>query len=103
MYILVLDDVPAEFVPVISAHASLACYLKYEDDHLMQKWLKSFYKKVVCTVNKKEFETAKTFENSIVLTESALDDREVAIVFCPRNEWPKPFRFYKLWKPKYHG
>jgi len=34
----------------------------------------------------------------VVLSESALDNRELAIVFKPREEWPKMFRFLKLYK-----
>ena len=30
MYILILDDIPNEFVPIIAAHSSLACYKKFE-------------------------------------------------------------------------
>ena len=46
----------------------------------------------------KEFERAKSFEDHVVITESALDREEVAIAFKPRVEWPKPFRFYKLYR-----
>lgn len=34
----------------------------------------------------------------MVLTESALDGREVAIVFKPREEWPKMFKFLRLYR-----
>ena len=47
---------------------------------------------------KKEFDKAKTFEDCVVLTESALNNKEVAIAFKPRKEWPKAFRFYRLFK-----
>lgn len=49
-------------------------------------------------MNDKEFEKAKGFEDGIVLTESALDNQEVAVAFEPRKEWPKPFKFYQLYK-----
>ena len=29
---------------------------------------------------------------------SALDGQEVAIAFKPREQWPKPFRFYSLYR-----
>jgi hypothetical protein len=35
---------------------------------------------------------------AIVVTESALDNQEIAIVFCPRYEWPKMFKFFPLLK-----
>ncbi|MEP0264665.1 peptidyl-tRNA hydrolase [Dokdonia sp.] len=98
MYILVKDDIPEGFAVLAAAHASLAAYLKFKEDPDMQIWVTSTFYKVVCKVNKKEFERAKTFENSVVLTESALDHKEVAIAFKPRKEWPKPFKFYNLYK-----
>ena len=33
-----------------------------------------------------------------MLTESALDGQEVALAFKPRAEYPKAFRFFKLFK-----
>lgn len=45
-----------------------------------------------------EFEAAKGFEDNVVLTESALDEAEVAIAFRPREEWPKAFKFYRLYR-----
>ena len=99
MYILIKEEVPAKLVPVISAHSSLACYLKFKDDTEMQIWVTNIFKKVVCKVTDIEFEKAKTFEKHLVLTESAFEGKEVAIVFCQREEFPKPFKFYKMWTP----
>ncbi len=99
MYILIKDSVPAKFAPVIAAHASLACYKKFEEDENMQDWINSVFKKVVCKVNDKEFENAKKEDKHLVLTESALDSQEVAIVFSPRAEYSKQFRFFRMWSP----
>ena len=98
MYILIKDDIPEGFAILAAAHASLATYLKYKGDTDMQTWISSTFYKVVCKVNDKEFQKAKEFENHVVLTESALDHKEVAIAFKPREEWPKPFKFYKLYR-----
>ncbi len=99
MYILIKERVPNKFVPVITAHASLACYKKYELDNDMQNWINSVFKKVVCKVNDKEFENAKSEAKSIVLTESALNNEEVCIAFCPRDEYSKQFKFFRMWAP----
>ena len=99
MYILVKREVPDKFVPVICAHASLACYKKFETDEDMQIWINSIFRKVVCAVSDKEFERAKVIAKSIIMTESALENNEVAIAFCPREEYPKQFRFFKMWSP----
>lgn len=98
MYILIRDDISEGFSVLAAAHASLACYLKYKNDLEMQSWISDTFYKVVCKVNDKEFQKAKEFEDHIVLTESALDHKEVAIAFKPREEWPKPFKFYRLYK-----
>ena len=100
MYILLKDSVPDSFAPVIAAHASLACYKTYENDTDMQQWMQGIFKKVVCKVNEKEFTNAKREAKHMVLTESALNNEEVCIAFCPRAEYSKAFRFYKMWSPK---
>src|SRR5687767_4219927 len=102
LYILVLDDVPDNFVPVVCAHSSLMAHLEWHDKGIegYDDWLKNYFKKCVVSVNQKEFERAKTFENVKLVHEKGLDNREVALVLCPRKEYDKAVRFYKLWKPK---
>lgn len=98
MYILVRDDVPVGFAVLAAAHASLAAYLKFKDTPEVTEWLSGPFYKVVCRVNEAEFEKAKGYPDSVVLTESALDNREVAIAFKPRPEYPKFFNFLRLFK-----
>ena len=98
MYILDKDDVLQNMVPLITAHASLAGYLKFENDPETQQWVSGAFYKVICKVNEKEFENAKSFDDYVLLNESSLNNQEVALVFRPREEWPKAFRFYKLYK-----
>ena len=96
MYILIHETVPEGFAVLAAAHASLACYLKYRDSAEVEEWLAGPFYKVICKVNDAEFEQARAFEDHVVLTESGLDHREVAIAFKPRAEWPKAFKFYRL-------
>ena len=98
MYILIRDDVPLGFAVLGAAHASLAAYLKFADTEETKTWLSGPFYKAVCKVNAKEFEKAKACPDHVVITESALDGREVAIAFKPREEWPKSFRFFQLFK-----
>ena len=98
MYTLVCDDVPLGFAMVAVAHASLAAYLKFQDAPETAEWLSGPIFKVVCNFNGKEFQNAKKVPDHVVITESALDDREVALAFRPREEWPKMFRFLKLYR-----
>ncbi len=100
MYIVVKDTVPDKLVPVITAHASLACYKKFETNTDMQQWINSIFKKVVCVVNDAEFNRLKDEDNVLLLTESALDNAEVCLAFCPRENYPKKFKFLKMWTPQ---
>ena len=98
MYILVKESVPVGFAVLATAHASLACYLKFRDSPEVKAWLAGPFYKVVCRVTDAEFEAAKQFEEHLMLTESALNGAEVAIAFRPRAEWPKAFKFYRLYR-----
>ncbi len=100
MYIVVKDNIPDKLVPVIAAHASLACYKKYEKNENMIKWINGVFKKVVCVVNDKEFHKLKEEPDFVLLTEAALDNHEVCMAFCPREEYPKKFKFLRMWKPQ---
>jgi len=98
MYILILDDVPSGFAVNSAAHASLACYLDFKDHPNMQEWLLSF-KKVSCKVSMEELRSVMlNCDDYTVITEGALDNRWVAVAFCPRPEWPQVFKTFKLYQ-----
>ena len=98
MYILIRDSVPTGFAVLAAAHASLAAYLKYSDSAEVAAWLSGPFYKAVCKVSDAEFEKARETPDHVVITESALDGQEVALAFKPREEWPKPFRFFRLYR-----
>ena len=98
MYILLKDTLPEGFAVLAAAHSSLAAYRKFENSPETQEWVSGTFYKVICRVNEQEFEKAKEFDDYVVLTESALEHQEVALAFKPRKEWPKAFKFYKLYK-----
>jgi len=100
MYIIIKNNIPDKLVPVIAAHASLACYKKYESNEDMIKWINGIFKKVVCVANEIEFERIKNETDFVLLTESSLDNREVCLAFCPREEYSKIFKFLKMWTPQ---
>ncbi|MFC3161410.1 Peptidyl-tRNA hydrolase PTH2 [Chryseobacterium arachidis] len=60
IYIIVKNDIPYKSVPVITAHASLACYRKFESNENMIQWIHGIFRKVVCIVNETEFNALKT-------------------------------------------
>jgi hypothetical protein len=74
------------------------CYLQYRDSPEVAGWLAGPFYKVICRVTDADFETAKGFEDRVIMTESAFDGAEVAIAFRPREEWPKAFKFYRLYR-----
>lgn len=98
MYILIRDDIPLGHQINCAAHAALGCYLKFKDHPEVQEWLDNSFRKVTCRVSEKEFEQAKQYEDWVLITESALGEKEVALAFRPRREWPKGFQFYKLFR-----
>ncbi len=98
MYILVKEGISLGKAVVGIAHASLACYLKYQDTDEVKKWLNGPFYKTVCKVNASEFEKAKQESDFIIMTESSLDNQETTIAFKPRAEYPKYFKYFKLYK-----
>jgi hypothetical protein len=98
MYILIRESVPLGFAVVAAAHAALAAYLKFADTPEVKEWLAGPFYKAVCRVSDEEFAKAKETPDHVVITESALEGQEVALAFKPRAEYPKAFRFFKLFK-----
>lgn len=100
MYVLIHERVPDKLAPLVASHASLAGYLKYKDEPSTVEWVNSVFLKVICKVNEDQWERGKRADNHHILTESALDGQEVAMVFCPRKEWPVDFKYFPLWRPQ---
>ena len=99
MYILIRDEVPDAFAPLVAAHASLACYKAFEEDADMQTWISGVFRKIICKVNDSEFAKAKAAGKFTELTESALDNMVVGAAFCPREDYPKAFKYLRMWRP----
>jgi peptidyl-tRNA hydrolase len=100
MYICIKDDTQVGMAMNAAAHGSLMCHLKYYGDGNYQEWLDKSFKKVTCAVTDAEFAMLKTIEDHLVVTESRLDNAELAIVLKPRhdNNWPEFVNLLKLWK-----
>jgi hypothetical protein len=88
MYILIREAVPTGFAVLGAAHASLAAYLRFKDSPEVAEWLAGPFCKAVCKVSDAEFARAKETPDHIVLTESGLENQEVALAFKPRAEYP---------------
>ncbi len=98
MYILVKESIPAGFALVAVAHASLAAYLRFQETPEVTTWLAGPFSKTICKVSDQEFDKAKLFPDVVVITESTLGGQEVALAFKPREEWPKAFKYYRLYR-----
>ena len=95
MYICIKASIPSHKVLGV-AHGVLMAHLKFQDLPDYQAWLKESFRKVVCEVSDAEFEILKAEQNYITVTESGLNNIEIAHVFCPRLEWPKIFKSFPL-------
>ena len=102
MYILVKKSVPKGLGINAVGHAALAGYLKFKDHPDTRDWLDNSFRKVTCLVSDAEFELAKKVEDGLVFEENDWHNEdgncEVALVFRPRREWPKMFKYLKLFK-----
>ena len=100
LYIFIKDTVPLGLALATVGHGCMAAVFKWENDASFINWKMNSFRKVICKVNQKEFDRAKECEDIIVMTESALNNEEVSIVFKPRqdNKWPKVVKYAKLYK-----
>ena len=110
MYICIKKSIPSHKV-LGAAHGVLMAHLKFHTPNNgvsylkmeqcnrdYEDWLSNSFRKVVCEVSDEEFEALKSEKDYITVTESGLDGMEIALVFCPRVEWPKIFRKFPLLK-----
>lgn len=98
LYIAIKDSVPLGIAINSVAHASLIAHLKFSEHEAYKSWLASSFKKVVGKVNEKEFAKLKQLDNTVVITESALEGAEVGVVVCPREVVPNVLKFMHLYK-----
>ena len=102
MIIILKGGVDPQYAPVSAAHASLACYLKWGQDELMQSWANGVFNKHVKMATPEEFEKAKCekYGDKIVLTESAINNEEVAIVYRLKEKYSGFLDSLPKWKVK---
>jgi len=100
MYICIKQDTPVGMAMNAAAHAGLMCHLEFNEDQDYMQWLRKSFKKVTCAVTDAEFAMLKSLDKNIVVTESRMNNAELAVVLCPRhdNEWPEFVNLLKLWK-----
>jgi peptidyl-tRNA hydrolase len=100
MYICIKDDTQVGMAMNAAAHAGLMCHMKFCEDSDYLEWLEKSFKKVTCAVSPAEFSMLKDLPDSFVVTESRLNNAELAVVLKPRhdNDWPEFVYLLKLWR-----
>lgn len=100
MYICIKDDTQVGMAMNAAAHAGLMCHLKFSEDSDYLEWLEKSFKKVTCAVSPAEFAMLKELPDTFVVTESRLNNAELAVVLKPRqdNDWPEFVNLLKLWR-----
>jgi len=113
MYILIKYSVDLGHAILGAAHASLGGYLDFTSQVSMaltpelaettDQWVTESFRKVVCKVTDEEFDRAYFIarEGNMkfrAMQESALGDGDISLVFAPRRDWPKFFKYLKLYR-----
>ena len=98
MYFLVRESVDTGHAMLAVAHGAVACYKQFAFEPIMQEWSVGSFRKVVCKVDDSTFEAFKKEKDHVLMTESGLDGEETCLVFCPREEWSKKFKFLRLYR-----
>lgn len=81
---------------VACAHASLAAYLTWRDDPVVQEWLaNTFYKRIYQAPTADAWATVASWPGAYVLTETRLDNRPTIAVFKPQR-WSSDNAFSSL-------
>lgn len=86
-YIVLRHDISPAIATIGVAHGVLAAYLKWKDESIVQDWISGkygpFYKVICQAKDNIQWENLKTWNDSVLITESKLDNLCIAIVFKP--------------------
>ena len=100
LYIAVLNEVPDHMVPVLVAHAVLGADMEFQNDPSYIDWKNNSFRKVVVSVNAKEFAKIAATEGVYLAHENTtLGGQKSCAVVCPRSVYPNVIKFAKLWQP----
>jgi hypothetical protein len=103
LYICVLNEVPDYIVPTLVAHSVLLAHEKFKNNIKYIHWYKSFFKKCVVRVNRKEFDKISKLPLISEAYENHTLNGEIScIVVCPCHDenLPNVLKFAKLWSPR---
>lgn len=101
MYILVRKRAPIGVAAVNAAHVAVMAFDKFKHDKDMKKWFNPGpYYKVLVAVSDKEWKAAKRVRDHVLIREDMWGNREVAMAFKPRLNWPKAFKEFPFFPAK---
>ena len=93
MYVCIKKSLPSHKI-VAAAHGPLIAHLKFQGRPEYDAWLKESFRKAVVEVTDEEFELLKAEQDYILVTEDTWDNKELALVFCPREKWNPIFKTF---------
>lgn len=96
-YIVLRHEISPAVAAIGVGHGVLASYLKWQNDPIVREWVHGIFYKVICQAeNREEWELIKKWQyDKIIMTESSLDNLEIAVVFKP-IVWTKSHIFNDL-------
>ncbi|OHD21938.1 MAG: hypothetical protein A2Y38_00040 [Spirochaetes bacterium GWB1_59_5] len=98
MYIILKAGLEPGMAVLSAAHAAVSATLAFRDQPETQQWTSGIFYKVICEAYEKEFEEAKKLGPHVLMTESSLGGKEVALGFPPMSDPPKRFKYFRLYK-----
>lgn len=84
-YIVLRPEISPPLACIGVGHGVLAAYLKWKDDQIVKDWVGGIFYKCICQAQSfKEWNAIKNWkEDKIVITESSVDNLEIALIFKP--------------------
>ena len=101
IYILVADDIPLGIAINSVAHASMAVALECKNDEVFKQYCDTSFKKITCKVTRQQMlDAASEFTGNdyVIVTESSIGHEITCVIFKPREEYPKQFKYFPLYK-----
>lgn len=84
-YIVLRHEISPALACIGVGHGVLAAYLKWKDEQIVKDWVGSIFYKCICQAeNESQWNAIKNWkEDKVVITESSVDNMEIAIIFKP--------------------
>jgi len=107
IYVVAHADIPIGQAANCIAHGAMMAHdkwgHKYGEDFgtNYDEWFAHSFRKVTCVASEEKFQELKAAAKEadidfIIVTESALQDKEIVLVFYPQEEWPDVFNSIRL-------